>query len=151
MPAPQTYSFLDVLASLVGPGALIGNLGSGAAPDEEGITIEQLSDMDEMTIGADGQGFHSLIANKAAKITIRLLKTSPVNAQLATLAAFQRQSSANHGQNTLTIVNRVSGDTITCQQVAFGKIPTIDYSKVGKMIEWPFNAIVSDVGLGAGV
>lgn len=151
MPAPYTYSFADVNASLVGPGAVIGTLGAGAGADEEGITIEQAADINEMTIGADGLGFHSLIVNKAAKVTIRLLKTSPVNQELAAMVAFQRTSSANHGQNTLSVVNKVSGDAISMQQVAFRRVPTIDYSKVGKLIEWTFDAIVSDVALGAGV
>lgn len=150
MPAPQTYSFQDVNAAIVGPGGGF-SLGAGSGNAEEGITIEQAAEIDAMTIGADGSGMHSLVANKAAKVTVRLLKTSPTNALLSAMASFQRVSAANHGQNTISIVNKVSGDAITCQLAAFSRIPTISYSKEGGMIEWEFNSILSDVGLGAGV
>lgn len=149
MPAPFTYSFLDVVAAIVGPGGSFSLAGEGSS--EEGITIEPVADIDAMTIGADGFGMHSLIANKGAKITVRLLKTSPVNAKLAALAALQRTSSALHGQNTLTLVQKTSGDTITCQQVAFAKIPSLTYAKEGGSNDWEFNAVLVDVGLGAGV
>lgn len=145
-----TYSFLDVLAAIVGPGGSF-QLGSGAGAAEEGITVDPSADIDVMTIGADGQGMHSLVANKGGRLVIRLLKTSPVNAQLQAMLAFQRTSGANHGQNTITITNRQSGDAITGQMAAFAKQPTISYAKEGGMIEWEFNAILTDVGLGAGV
>lgn len=147
---PFTYSFLDVNAAIVGPGGSF-PLGSGAGAAEEGISVEPAADLNVMTIGADGLGMHSLIANKAAKITIRLLKTSPTNALLQTMLSFQRTTGANHGQNTLTITNKVSGDVITSQQVAFSKQPPISYAKEGGTIEWAFDAILTDVGLGAGV
>jgi Protein of unknown function (DUF3277) len=147
---PFTYSFLDVNAAIVGPGGSF-PLGSEAGVAEEGISVEPSAEIDVMTIGADGSGMHSLIANKGAKITIRLLKTSPTNALLMMMQSFQRASGANHGQNTVTITNKVSGDVITAQQVAFAKVPNIAYAKEGGTIEWEFNAILTDVGLGAGV
>lgn len=150
MPAPVTYSFKDVNAAIVGPGGSF-NIGDGAGVAEEGITVEQVEEMGQMTIGADGFGMHSLIANKAAKCTVKLLKTSPVNQQLQVMAVAQRESGASYGQNTITIVNKVTGDVITLQQAGFVRIPTIGYAKVGPPIEWEFNAILSDVGLGAGV
>lgn len=145
-----TYSFKDVKASIVGPGGGF-QLADGAGAAEEGITVSQAAEIDEMTIGADGSGMHSLVANKAGRVTVRLLKTSPVNALLATMAAFQRTSGINHGQNTISIVNKVSGDAITCQLAAFAKIPDINYAKAGGTIEWEFNSIQIDVALGAGV
>lgn len=150
MPAPFTYSFLDVNAAIVGPGAGF-SLGSGAGAAEEGISVEPSEEIDAMMIGADGSGMHSLRANKSGKVTVRLLKTSPTNAMLSAALAFQRTSGANHGQNTITIVNKTSGDTITCQQVAFAKVPPLSYAKDGDVLSWEFNAINIDVGLGAGV
>ncbi len=144
-----TYSFLDINATLTGPGGSIA-LGAGAGAAEEGITIEPSGDIDAMMIGADGTGVHSLIANKSGKVTIRLLKTSPINQQLSLMVAFQRTSGATHGQNTLTIAGTTSGDIATCQQVAFAKIPTITYAKEAGMNEWEFNANIIDIGLGAG-
>lgn len=144
-----TYSFLDCQAAITGPGGTF-SIGSGSGNSEEGITVEPAEEIDTMTVGADGQVMHSLHADKSGKVTVRLLKTSPVNALLSAMLAFQRISGANHGQNTITIKNIVTGDSITCQQTAFAKVPTITYAKDGGMNEWSFNAGIIDVGLGAG-
>lgn len=144
-----TYSFLDVNASIVGPGGAF-NLGSGSGVDKEGIDIVANEDIDSMQIGADGEAMHSLVANKAGRITVRLLKTSPVNAQLSAMVAFQRTSGANHGQNTISLVNKVTGDTITCQLVAFAKIPDLKFGAEAGSNAWEFNAGSIDPGLGNG-
>lgn len=144
-----TYSFLDVNAAITGPGAAF-SLGAGAGAAEEGITIEPAGDINAMTKGADGTPMHSLLADKTGHVICRYLKTSPVNALLSAALAFQRTSGANHGQNTISVVNANSGDVITCQAVAFSKVPTIDYGTEGKMIEWRFDAGIIDVALGAG-
>jgi hypothetical protein len=146
----NTYSFLDTHLALVGPGIAI-SLGAGSGSAEEGITVEPADDVGSMTIGADGAGMHSLFGNKSARVTIRLLKTSPLNAQLAAALAFQRISSANYGQNTISLVNTVSGDAITCAQCGFARVPDITYAKEGGMNEWVFNCVEYDLGLGAGV
>lgn len=144
-----TYSFLDVQAAITGPGAAF-SLGAGSGASEEGISVEPNGDINAMVHGADGTPMHSLLADKTGHVTCRFLKTSPVNALLAAALAFQRTSSANHGQNTLSIVNSVSGDVITCQAVAFAKVPTVEYGSEGKMLEWRFDAGIIDVALGAG-
>lgn len=143
-----TYSFLDVNASLVGPGGAV-NLGQGSAATEEGISVEATEDIDTMTIGADGTPMHSLHANKSGSVTIRLQKTSPVNQKLAQMYAFQTASGANHGQNVISINNSSTQDSITCQQVAFKKAPSITYAKEGGMNEWVFNAGIIDRTLGS--
>jgi hypothetical protein len=144
----KTYSFLEVNASLVGPGGAI-NLGAGAGLSDEGISIEPSADINSMTIGADGSGMHTLIADKSGRITVRCLKTSPTNALLSAMAAFQRSSGAAHGQNTISIVDTNRGDVITCRGVAFQKIPAMNYAKEAGMIDWEFSAIEIDVALGA--
>lgn len=144
-----TYSFLDVQAAISGAGGNI-NLGAGAAVSEEGITVEAVEDKSVMTIGADGQGMHSLIASEASTVTIRLLKTSPVNNQLHEMYKQNTISSANHGSNTITIRNPATGDNITLQQVAFKKRPTITYAKEGGMNEWIFDAVKTEMTLGVG-
>ena len=146
----STYSFLDVSAAITGPGGAI-NLAQGAGAAEEGITIEPTEDIDTLTIGADGTPMHSLHANKSGTATIRLLKTSPVNAKLSQMYALQTAISSNHGQNTISIVNAQTGDSVTCQLVAFKRAPTITYAKEGGMMEWAFNAGIIDRTLGANV
>lgn len=142
------YSFLNVNATLAGPGGVI-NLGAGAANSEEGITIEAVEDKNVMTIGADGQGQHSLIASDACKVTVRLLKTSPINTQLMDMYNFQSVSSALWGQNTFTITDSVRGDLTVAQSAAFNKKPTINYAKEGGFNEWIFDAIKANTVLGS--
>lgn len=150
MAAKGTYSFLDVMAAITGPGGTF-QLGAGAGAAEEGISIDPVEDIDNMAIGADGSGVHSLVASKAATITVRLLKTSPVNALLNAMMMLQRQSAANHGQNIISIANRVSGDVYSARGVAFAKVPPNAYAKIANTIEWVFNATDCDPALGAGV
>lgn len=135
-----TYSFLDVNASIVGPGGAF-SLGTGAGPAEEGITITPTGPIGAMQIGADGNGQHSLFADHSGKVVVRLLKTSPVNAQLAGLYEFQISSGAFYGQNVFTLANIATGDVVTCQQTAFAKAPDLHYSKEAGFNEWEFNAL----------
>jgi hypothetical protein len=134
-----TYSFMSVQASIVGPGGAF-SLGYGAAVAEEGITIEANAEKDILTIGADGAAMHTLVADDSAKVTVRLLKTSPVNAQLQALYDAQSLSASLWGQNVITVTNPASGDVIACRSVAFAKTPTKTYAKEAGMLEWEFNA-----------
>jgi len=144
-----TYSFLDVNAAITGAGGSI-NIGSGSGNSEEGITIEQVEDKNVMTIGADGQGMHSLVAGDAATVTVRLLKTSPTNALLMNMYNYQKTSSVLWGSNTIVISDLGRGDLETLEQVAFKKKPANTYAKEGGMNEWVFDAIVSATVLGVG-
>ena len=144
-----TYSFQDIVAAISGVGGSI-NLAAGAGVAEEGITIESMEDKSVMTIGADGAGMHSLVANEASSVTIRLLKTSPVNKQLQEMYNQQTKSSANHGKNTITVRDAVRGDNITLTEVAFKKRPTVTYAKEGGLMEWTFDAIKTTAVLGSG-
>lgn len=141
-----TYSFLDIQASIVGPGGSF-SLGSGAGNAEEGISVEMTEDKNTMTIGADGTPMHSLHAGKSGTVNVRLLKTSPVNNALAQMYATQTSSSALHGNNVLVIKNGVTGDQITCRAVAFSKFPAQNNAKEGGHNEWQFHAGVVDTTL----
>lgn len=145
-----TYSFLDVQASISGPGGAF-PLGSGSANAEEGITTSFAGEKNSMTIAADGKGMHSLHASNAGKITLRYLKTSPVNAQLSALYRFQKAGSANWGQNVIKVSNTQRGDVVTGKQCAFTKHPDLTYAVEGGLIEWEFDVITLDELIGAGV
>lgn len=147
--ATNTYSFLDVEAAIAGPGGSF-SLGNGAGPSEEGISITQTDDIGSMTIGADGSGMHSLHAGRAGTVTLRLLKTSPVNQLLMDQANFQRASSANYGQNTIVIRNVVSGDTVTAVQCGYRRVPDLSYAKDGNTVEWSWNSVAINYKLGNG-
>lgn len=142
-----TYSFIDVQASLVGPGGMF-SLGYGSANAEEGITIAMAGDKNTMTVGADGEVMHSLHADKSGQLTVRLLQTSPVNAQLALLYNLQTVDSRLHGKNLITITQSVSGDVTVCRSCAFKKKPDLNYKKDGQIVEWIFDVAKVDSQLG---
>lgn len=143
----STYSFLDVNATMVGAGGVI-DLGAGAGVSDEGITIEMAGDKNTMTVGADGEGMHSLHADKSGTVTVTLLKTSPTNAKLMALYQLQSNASNLHGQNVITITNPKTGDVTTCRQCAFRKLPANVYAKDGGVNAWVFDAIKIDGVLG---
>lgn len=145
----MVYSFLNVNASIAGPGGLL-NLAAGAAVAEEGITIEPVEDKNIMTIGADGKGQHSLVASDAVSITVRLLKTSPLNAALMIMYNLQSASSALWGQNVFTVVDSGRNDFTVIQAAAFKTRPTLTYAKEAGMMEWKFDGIAANSILGAG-
>lgn len=147
-----TYTFENVQASIAGPGGTF-SIGSGAGVHDEGITTERVEEKDLLVVGADGFPMHVLRANKAARVTVRLLKTSPVNAQLSQLYNFQQTGGgANWGQNTLVISDTQRGDVCSGSFVAFAREPNLTWSKDGApMNEWIFLAGIWDNILGTGI
>ncbi|MDP3351813.1 MAG: DUF3277 family protein [Hydrogenophaga sp.] len=143
----STYSFQDVQATLVGPTGVL-DLGYGAAVAEEGITIEMAGDKNTMMVGADGEGMHSLHADKSGTITVRLLKTSPQNAKLQAMYGAQTLASQLHGQNVITVRNPASGDITVARSCAFKRKPSLNYAKEGDTVEWVWDAIKIDTVLG---
>ncbi len=124
------YSFGDSEVTIDGPG---GSFRLGADPTES-ITIRD-SDTYESKSGADG--FIERIHKAGATyITVKLLKTSPVNALLSQLHQVNRQSTANWGRNTIKIV-RLGKDVTTCEALAFANYdgPSSDH---GGQIWWEF-------------
>jgi structural protein KPP10_ORF10 len=147
----SAYSFLNIVAAMVGPGVASINLGVGAAVAEEGITIAPSEDKNTMIIGADGRGQHTLIASNGGLVTLRYLKTSPVNGLLQLAYDLQSASSALWGQNVFTVVDTARLELTTAQSCAFKKKPEIVYDKAGPMLEWTFdsqaiNSVLSLVG-----
>lgn len=134
------YSFLNINATIVGPGGAF-DLAAGAEAAEEGISITAVEDKNQMTIGADGAGQHSLIASDACSITVRLLKTSPNNGRLMALYEAQSASSALWGQNVITVIDSARGDYNLVQSCAFKKKPDLHYAKEGGLVEWTFDGI----------
>ena len=143
----STYSFMDVQASLVGPTGSC-SLGYGAATAEEGISIDMAGDKNSMMIGADGEGMHSLHADKSGTVTVRLLKTSPTNAILQAMYDAQTLSSALHGKNIITVTHSQSGDITVARSCAFKRKPSLSYKKDGDVMEWSWDAIKIDTILG---
>lgn len=134
-----TYSFFDVQAAISGPGGSFGLKGGNAA---EGITIARVEDKDTMTIGADGHVMHSHHVARACTVTIRLLKTSPVNAQLRELYNYQDVGSVNWGKNVITIRNIMTGDEEVISGAAFAGLPENSWATEGNTLEWVLNGAI---------
>lgn len=149
------YSFLDVTASIVGPGLNTNvqgsqEIGSGAGAAKEGISTAFDEDKGTVVTGADGETMTSLHAGQTGTITIRLLKTSPVNAVLSQAYAYQRTSAANWGQNTIRVVDKVRGDVVTGTDMQIRKFPDNAWAEDGNILEWVFQGVVIE-NLGPGV
>ena len=142
-----TYSFMDVTASLTGPSGAL-DLGYGSAVAEEGIVVAMAEATNTMTLGADGEGMHSLHAGKGGTVTVNLLKTSPLNKKLSIMYAAQKLSSSLWGNNVIVVRNSVSGDLATARGCAFQKIPDFSNPKVAGTVAWVFDCIKIDELLG---
>lgn len=142
------YSFLNVQASIVGPGGSF-SIGNGAGAAEEGISVSMEDDKGDTKVGADGTIMQSLRASNLGRITIRLLKTSPVNQMLNTMYNFQKASSANWGQNVISVTDVVRGDVVTSSFMSFTKLPDLQFSKDANTNEWVFRGNVNEI-LGSG-
>ncbi|OCZ58461.1 phage structural protein [Acinetobacter seifertii] len=143
----STYSFMDVHCTLTSDDAVI-DVGYGAGVAEEGITFGMAGDKNTMTIGADGEGMHSLHADNSGQVTVRLLKTSPTNAKLMNLYNLQKADTRKWGKNTITMNNSSAGDNATASKCAFKKVPDLANAKDGSMLEWVFDSIKVDLKLG---
>lgn len=144
-----TYSFLSVQAEINGPNGRV-TLGNGAGAAEEGISITQTERRNTMTVGAGGDGMHSLHAGRSGTVTVRLLKTSPTNALLMSMSNADHASAANHGQNVIVIRDVDRGDVISCAECAFANKPDLSFAKVGNTVEWTFDSVRIDYILGVG-
>lgn len=132
-----TYSFGDVQMTFVGPGIAASVGGDGSGSSKEGITIEPTEDKNVMTVGADSV-MHSLVVPNPAKVTIRLLKTSPVNALLNAAFNLQKTVSGLWGQNLVTLSNVQVGDMHSMSQTAFNRHTPVTYGTEGGTNSWDF-------------
>lgn len=145
------YSFLNVHASIVGPGGNL-SLGSDAGAAEEGITVSMVEEKGDTKVGAGGQIMQSLRASNLGRITVRLLKTSPVNAQLSAMYNLQKSLSSLWGNNVIVVSDTVRGDVVSATTVSFTKQPDLVYGKDGNMNEWIFQGNVEEqLGTGSPV
>ncbi|HGJ5876700.1 MAG TPA: phage protein [Arsenophonus sp.] len=141
------YSFVDVSATLTGATGVI-DLGAGPANSEEGIVVTMTEAKNTMTIGADGEGMHTLHGGKSGTITVSLIKASQVNKKLMIAYNAQSLSSTTWGNNVIVIRNAVSGDIITARGYAFQKIPDLQNAKEANVLAWVFDCIKIDALLG---
>jgi len=145
-----TYSFADVFGAITGPGGSVA-IGGQNGNDEGGITIEAIEDINRLVTGADGSGMHVLNPTRSGRLTIRALKTSPINVQLMNLQNYQRSTSLRHGRNVATVTNPVTGDSYAFEGGAFERVPNNTFAKDATALDWAIVFIAMYQTLGAGV
>lgn len=144
----SAYSFLSFQGAISGPGGAF-NIGAGAGASEEGIKTSMLEEKDLATSGAGGEMMHTLRADQRGKVTLSLLKTSPLNALLSNMYNLQKGNPSLWGVNTMTGNDVYRGDNFSITQAAIVKLPDVTWDKDGKMIEWEFVGLLEEQ-LGAG-
>jgi hypothetical protein len=155
MPA---YSFLDVFSAVTGPGLNVAGVGIGTLPlsggvgaAKEGIKIKPKGDKNVMTKGADGKTQHSLIADDSADLEVHLQQTSPLNGLLMKAYRKQKRSSLLWGRMTVRVANPVRGDMHNMAEVAFRKVPDLDFADEAGNVVWMFDVGDWDPDIGLGV
>ncbi len=138
------YSFYDVTCSIDGEGGSFTI--DGVA--EEGITVEASGDQNTMKAGADGSVMHSMKSAVLGQVTLQLLKTSAVNADLMTMLNYQLSSATYWGTNTVTIEDTANGDIIILSNAAFKKYPPLTYATEAGDVLWVLEGQLS-VSLGS--
>ena len=97
-----------------------------------------------MTIGADGEGMHSLKADKSGTVIVRLLATSDRNALLQSMYDAQALAASSWGANVIVIRNKGNSETTVCRGCAFQRQPDRTYGVEGGTVEWVFDCIKID-------
>lgn len=144
-----TYSFMNVDATLTAPGVSI-DLGYGSAVSGAGLEFTPNADKNSMVIGADGEGMHSLHADKSGTLTVRLLEVSPKNELLQKLYNAQSLSSSAWGANVISVRNRGNDLIAVFRGCAFKRQAARTFAADGQeAVEWAFDCIKVDVDQGA--
>jgi hypothetical protein len=143
----KVYSFLDTLCAFVGPTGSFSLTGSVAA---EGISVTMNMDNATTVWGAGGEWVHSLIAQKGAELSVKLLKNSGVNQLLSAAYNLQKTSSVLSGQNVITI-NSTLGDSLVLSGVIFKKLPMVQFGQEAQILEWTFTCGRAEMLLGVGI
>ncbi len=147
---PQiTYSFANVAGSIVGPNGAF-SFGYGSGIDDGGITAEMSEDKVDIKTGADGKPMATLHASKLGRITVRVQKTSPLNAFLSALYGADNSSATQVAQNTIVVRDLGGIDVIAGQNCAIAKFPSLTYGREGPPNEWVFVVGQLDMMLGGG-
>ena len=102
MPQLVAYAFANIAGTVAGPGGVV-SIGYPNGNAKEGLHVEYLEAKDAMVVGSDGSVMHSLRSGNAARVSVYLLKTSPINALLSNLYNFQRTQASYWGINTIAI------------------------------------------------
>jgi hypothetical protein len=111
------------------------NIESGKA-DGEFVKVEQNEDDFGLLVGTDGSGTRYNLNNRSAKITFRLMQTSPHNAELSALRRLDLANPNGAGVGALTIKNRQGDFLHTSDKCWIAAPPKPSFDKAPTVREW---------------
>jgi len=120
------YSPLNV--HMIYGGAQISGFAEGSY-----INVEFNEERAVLLVGADGESTRSIVANKSARITVRLLPTSTSN------AVFQAALTADElgaGALPLVLTNSDTGQIYTAEGAWVVQPPGYDFQVEAQAVEW---------------
>lgn len=128
MAISTAYTMLNVAATV--DGLLVQGVWDG----DDAIVVEQGADVGAMLIGADGSGIFSQSADASARITIRLMHTSPTHAQLN--RKWQQQRAGRLLPFPVDIKDKNSGEGGTADRCFIMQAPTDQKGKNASVRAW---------------
>lgn len=141
---PQFHEYSPDFVTIVYGGVLL----TGYA-DNAFIEIEYEEDDFKKQTGSLGDVTRTRQLNRSGKITVTLMDAAPVNDQLMSLAAADRQSGS--GFKAFTFTDRSSNTTARATECWVMKLPKIGRAKESGTTVWVFEAAFLDLNVGGSV
>lgn len=126
----SAYSAKNVATTVDGQNVI------GLWDGDDAITIEPLTEVGSMMVGADGSSIFSQSANEGATITLRLQHTSPTHRLLHQKWARQRARGVRVTGFPITIIDVDSGEGGSSDQVFIQAGPTDSKGVAATAREW---------------
>lgn len=128
MAISTAFTMLNVAVTL--DGLAVRGLWDG----DDTVVVEQGADVGTGTVGADGSGIFSQSADKSARITLRLMHTSPTHAQLT--RKWEQQRAGRLLPFPIDIKDKDSGEGGTADRCHVLQAPTDQKGKNASVRTW---------------
>ena len=112
--------------------------------DPAGIPEDQIKDLCGCYVYGQEVINKQVEIPNSGTVTIRLMRTSPQNAQLQLMYNAQTLSSSLHGNNVITIRDKGNSEICVCRGCAFQKVADRNYGEEAGIQEWVFDCIKID-------
>ena len=136
----KTYDFKQV-ACIVGKDII-----TGFAEGDDAISVEFLQEDWQLTVGADGKATRAKTNNNAARVTLKLMKTSDANDLLN--AYYQSDKASNSGVFPFMLKDNNGRELHVAEQMFIEKRPDPSFGQNVSEREWVLltDVMVSNFG-----
>jgi hypothetical protein len=128
MAISTAYTALNVAVTVDGLSVI------GLWDGDDAVTIEQGADVGTGLIGADGSGIFSQTADKSARVTIRVMDTSPTHAQLT--RKWEQQRAGRLLAFPFDVLDKGSHEGGTADRCFIQQAPTVQKGKNASVRAW---------------